>query len=62
MEALYLLGVSTFHLEDFENCIKCLTNVLLRDDHYRKNVYLFLAISYKKTGLIDEAILTVLFS
>ena len=52
VEALYLLGVSTFHLEDYENCIKCLSNVLMRDDHYRKNVYLFLGIAYKKTGFI----------
>lgn len=53
IEALYLLGVSAFHLEDYEESIKSLTAVLLREDHFRKNVYLFLAISYKKTNNVD---------
>lgn len=53
IEANYLLGVSYFHLEKYDECIKNLTNVLLKEDHYRKNVYLFLGIAYKKEGLID---------
>jgi len=35
---------------------------LLREDHYRKNVYLFLGISYKKIGNIDEAIIIVIIN
>lgn len=60
METIYLLGVSAFHLEEYEQAIQALSSVLLKDDHYRKNVYLFLAISYKKTGNIEESILTVI--
>lgn len=52
IEARYLLGVSAFHLEDYEEAIQALSSVLIKDAYYRKNVYLFLAISYKKVGNI----------
>lgn len=43
----------------YDEVIKSLTAVLLRDDHYRKNVYLFLAIAEKKMGNCEDSILTV---
>ncbi len=60
IELLYLLGVCTFHLEHYEEVIKYLTAVVSQDDQYRKNVYLFLAIAYKKVLMIDEALQTVI--
>ena len=45
IEAQYLLGLSCYHLELYEDVIKTLTSVIIKDDHYRKNVYLFLAIA-----------------
>lgn len=50
MEVLYLFGVCKYHLEFYLEAIKIFKSLLLKDDHYRKNVYLFLAISYKKTN------------
>lgn len=34
---------------------------MIKEDHYRKNVYLFLGIAYKKIGKVDEAIIIVIF-
>lgn len=54
-----MLGVCFFHLEDYEEVIKYLSDIIIKDEDYRKNVYLFLAISYKKLQMIDEALLTL---
>ena len=48
IEVLYLLGICNFHLEKYHECIKYLNTVLLKDDSYRKNVFFFIAISYKR--------------
>ena len=57
MELYYLLGVCYFHLNSYENVVKYLSEILLKDENYKKNMYLFLSISYKKLNLIDEAFL-----
>lgn len=62
IEVLYLLGVCKYHLERFEEAIKIFINVLVKDDHYRKNVYLFLAISYKKINEIEDSLLIVILN
>jgi cytochrome c-type biogenesis protein CcmH/NrfG len=48
LEAQYLLGVCAFHLERHDQVILHFTNLLALDPKYRKNAYLFLAISHKK--------------
>ena len=57
MELYYLIGVCYFHLNSYENVVKYLSEILLKDENYKKNMYLFLSISYKKLNLIDEAFL-----
>lgn len=59
LEAQYLLGVCAFHLEHYEEAIKYFNIVLGQDPQYRKNAYLFLAISYKKKQQHDDALLSV---
>lgn len=48
LEATYLMGVCAFHLEHYQEAITNFTNLLAQDNQYRKNAYLFLAISHKK--------------
>jgi tetratricopeptide (TPR) repeat protein len=59
IEIVYLLGVCKYHLGLYNEAIKAFTSVLLKDDHYRKNVYLFLAIAYKKINEVDDSLLTL---
>ena len=61
LEAQYLLGVCAFHLEHYEESIKYFSFVLNQDPQFRKNAYLFLAISLKKMQHHDDSLLTVLF-
>ena len=42
------MGVCAFHLEHYQEAITNFTNLLAQDSQYRKNAYLFLAISHKK--------------
>ena len=53
------MGVCAFHLEQYEEAITNFTNLLEQDSQYRKNAYLFLAISHKKNIAFEEALLVV---
>lgn len=59
LEAQYLMGVCSFHLEHYEEAIKYFNLLLSQDPQYRKNAYLFLAISLKKRQSNEDALLTV---
>jgi hypothetical protein len=56
---MYLKGVCAFHLEHYQEAITNFTNLLDQDNQYRKNAYLFLAISQKKCSAFEEALLVV---
>ena len=56
---MYLMGVCAFHLEHYREAITNFTNLLAQDSQYRKNAYLFLAISHKKTLSYEDALLVV---
>ena len=56
LEILYLLGICSFHLENYEQTIKYFNEVLIRDDGYRRNVFFFLAIAYKRINNISSAL------
>ena len=43
----------------YEKVVQELTQVIGLDQEYRKNVYLFLGIAYKKLFLIEEALLVL---
>ena len=58
-ECHYLIGVCYFHLGDYEKVVQELTQVIGFDQEYRKNVYLFLGIAYKKLFMIEEALLVL---
>jgi len=53
------MGVCAFHLEHYQEAITNFTNLLAQDSQYRKNAYLFLAISHKKCMAFEEALLVV---
>lgn len=59
LEAMYLMGVCAFHLEHYQEAIINFTNLLAQDNQYRKNAYLFLAISHKKCLAFEESLLVV---
>lgn len=59
LEAQYLLGVCAFHLEHYDQAIKYFNELLNQEPQYRKNAYLFLAISFKKKQLNEDALLLV---
>ena len=59
LEALYLLGVCAFHLEHYDESIKYFNELLNQEPQYRKNAYLFLAISFKKRQHNEDALLIV---
>jgi len=44
------MGVCNFHLEQYEKAIKIFGTLLNQEPQYRKNAYLFLAISQKKSN------------
>ena len=54
-----MIGVCHFHLNSYENVVHELTQVIVLDQEYRKNVYLFLGIAYKKLNMIEEALLVL---
>ena len=56
VEVMYLLGICSFHLENYHEAIRLLNSVLLKDDAYRKNVFFFLAIAYKRINDIESAV------
>ena len=58
-ECHYLTGVCHFHLGEFDKVVQELTQVIGYDQEYRKNVYLFLGIAYKKLSMIEEALLVL---
>jgi tetratricopeptide (TPR) repeat protein len=58
-ECHYLTGVCYFHLGVYEKVVQELTQVIGLDEEYRKNVYLFLGIAYKKLSMIEEALLVL---
>lgn len=60
LEAQYLLGVCAFHLEHHDEAITHFTELLTHDPQYRKNAYLFLAISHKKNQNLEESLHVVL--
>jgi hypothetical protein len=39
--------------------VQWLTQVIVLDQQYRKNVYLFLGIVYKKLNMVEEALLVL---
>ena len=53
------MGVCAFHLEHYQEAIANFTNLLAADGQYRKNAYLFLAISHKKRNSYEDALLVV---
>lgn len=55
------MGVCAFHLEHHQEAIANFTNLLATDGQYRKNAYLFLAISHKKRNSYEDALLVVHF-
>lgn len=54
------MGVCAFHLEHYQEAIANFTNLLAVDGQYRKNAYLFLAISHKKRLSYEDALLVVI--
>ena len=59
LEARYLMGVCAFHLEHYPEAIEHFNVLLGHDPRYKKNAYLFLAISLKKQHQYEEALIVV---
>lgn len=55
LDALYIVGLSSSMLDRHELTIKYFEQLLLLRPTYKKNVYLFLSIAYKKAGNIDAS-------
>lgn len=55
LDALYIVGLSSSMLDKHELTIKYFEDLLALDPQYKKNVYLFLSIAYKKIGKIDSS-------
>lgn len=56
LEALYILGLSASMISDHDTTISAFSHLLHLNPMYKKSVDLFLAISYKKRKMVDEAI------
>lgn len=50
LDGHYFLAISYLGTSQYEKAIKEFQSVLSQDSKYRKNIYLLLAISYKKTN------------
>lgn len=55
LDALYIVGLSSSMLDRHEFTIKHFETLLSLHPTYKKNVYLFLSIAYKKLGEIDSS-------
>lgn len=55
LDALYIVGLSSSMLDRHEFTIKHFENLLSLQPTYKKNVYLFLSIAYKKVGKIEAS-------
>lgn len=55
LDALYIVGLSSSMLDRHEFTIKHFENLLSLHPNYKKNVYLFLSIAYKKIGKIESS-------
>lgn len=53
IEALYIVGLCASMLEKHELTIKYFETLILLEPKYKKNVYLFLSIAYKKSNKMD---------
>jgi len=56
LEANYLLGVSHLSLQDYEKAIKEFTYVIDKNPFFKKNIYILLAVGYKKLNFNVQAI------
>lgn len=59
LEIHYLLGVSNLWVGKHDLAIKELSNLLDKQAFYHKNVFLLLAIAYKKVNRLADGIKTV---
>ena len=55
LDALYIVGLSSSMLDRHELTIKCFEQLTAIRPSYKKNVYLFLSIAYKKTNRIEDS-------
>ena len=53
IEALYIVGLCASMLEKHELTIKYFETLIILEPKYKKNVYLFLSIAYKKSNKMD---------
>ncbi|KAL4437922.1 hypothetical protein ABPG74_001093 [Tetrahymena malaccensis] len=56
LESQYLLGVCYLSSSQYQKAIEQFCDLLEKNEHYKRNVYLLIAIAYKKTNTIDAAI------
>lgn len=55
LDALYIVGLSSSMLDRHEFTVKHFETLLSLQPNYKKNVYLFLSIAYKKIGKIEAS-------
>jgi tetratricopeptide (TPR) repeat protein len=59
LEALYIVGLSGSMLDNHTLCISCFEKIRRLDPKYKKNLFLFLSISYKKINNPEKSVNTL---
>jgi tetratricopeptide (TPR) repeat protein len=61
-DALYLLGVSDFSMNDFQEAVVSFTTLIKKNPSHKKHAYILMAIIYKKSNDFDSSLSIVIYT